>query len=65
METVRDLSRTRWVVGLIRSTAVCRPVAPMAPCTPGIDYQVPAEALVPTSEFAAIYKEAQEVCGHA
>ncbi len=31
--------------------------------TPGIDYQVPAEALT-DSEFAAIYKEAQKVCGH-
>jgi len=31
---------------------------------PGIDYQVPAEALT-DSEFAAIYKEAQKVCGYA
>ena len=30
---------------------------------PGIDYQVPAEALT-DSEFAAIYKEAPKVCGH-
>ena len=30
--------------------------------TPGIDYQVPAEALT-DSEFAAIYKEAQKYVG--
>ena len=61
METVRDLSGyLGWQTLPVQRRSA--PGGSDGSGAPGIDYQVPAEALT-DSEFAAIYKEAQKYVG--